>query len=124
MSGGGNGIRSGNGNGNGNGNGGRDPWTNTRLIGTVTGTETETRAVVKTGTRTVKGTRMGSGRAEERRRSATTRTRIVDAMWEMGEIWVKRKKNRRQESVGSAAANPDNLENIKEAGREAQGTRG
>ena len=34
------------------------------------------------------------------------------------------RKKRRQERFGSVAANPDKLENSKEAGREAQGTQG
>ena len=57
-------------------------------------------------------TRTGSGRAEERQISARNRTRVVNAMWETGGTWLggKRKK-RRQERVGSVAANPDNLEN-------------
>ena len=40
-----------------------------------------------------------------------------------GDLGVKRKK-RRQERVGSVAADPDNLESSKKAGREAQGTQG
>ena len=52
-------------------------------------TGTETRAVAEM----VTGTRIGSGRAEERRRSARNRTRLVDAMWETGETWVERGKN-------------------------------
>ena len=38
-----------------------------------------------------------------------------------GDLNGKRKK-RRQERVGSVAADPDNLENSKKAGREAQST--
>ena len=37
--------------------------------------------------------RIGSGRAEERRRSATNRVRVVDAVLEAGETWVERGKN-------------------------------
>ena len=66
------------------------------------------------------GTKTGLGRAEERRRSARNRTRVVAAIWEMMEIWVRREKNNR--SLGSVAVDPDNLENIKEAGRKAQDT--
>ena len=44
-------------------------------------------------------------------------------MWDKGETWVKRRK-RRQERVGSVAADPDNLENSKEARREAQDNQG
>ena len=33
-------------------------------------------------------------------------------------------KKRRQESIGSVAADPDNLENSKEAGRESNGSQG
>ena len=40
-----------------------------------------------------------------------------------GDLGGKRKK-RRQRRVGSVAANPDNLENSKEARGEAQGTQG
>ena len=40
-----------------------------------------------------------------------------------GDLVGKRKK-RRQERVGSVAVDPDNLDNVKEAGREAQDTRG
>ena len=62
------------------------------------------------------GTRMGSVRAEDRRRSARRRTRLVNAMREMGETWVERGKKRRKERVGPVAANPDNLENNSKAG--------
>ena len=64
-------------------------------IETGTGAGTETRAVAEMGTRmeTGTGTRIGSGRAEERRRSAKDRTRVVDALWETGETWVERGKN-------------------------------
>ena len=42
-----------------------------------------------------------------------------------GETLLGRKrKTRRQETVGSVAANPDNLESNKEAGGGAQGTQG
>ena len=40
-----------------------------------------------------------------------------------GDLGGKRRK-RKHESVGSVAADPDYLENINEAGREAQGTQG
>ena len=50
------------------------------------GTETRAVAEMGTGTRiTGTGTRVGSGRAEERRRSGRNRSRLVDAMWETGE---------------------------------------
>ena len=39
------------------------------------------------------GTRIGSGRAEERRRRARNRKRLVDVMREKGETWVERGKN-------------------------------
>ena len=66
-------------------------------MGTGTGTGTEARTVVAemgTGARiTGTGTRMGSERAEERRRSARNRKMVVDAMWETGEtLGGKRKK--------------------------------
>ena len=40
---------------------------------------------IETGT----GTRTGSRTAEERCRSASNRTRVVDVMWETGESWVE-----------------------------------
>ena len=61
------------------------------------GAGTETRAVAEIGTGRRMGTetetRIGSGRAEERRRSARNHTRVVDAMWETGETWVERGEN-------------------------------
>ena len=39
------------------------------------------------------GTRMGSGRAEERRKSARNRKIVVDAVRETGETRVEREKN-------------------------------
>ena len=61
------------------------------------GAGTKTRAVAEmgTGTRigTGTGTRAGTGRSKERRRSASDRTRVVDGMWETGEIRVEREKN-------------------------------
>ena len=65
---------------------------------TGTGTGTGARAVAKvgtetriTGTRT--GTRIGSGRTEERRKSARNRKIVVDAVRETGETRVEREKN-------------------------------
>ena len=66
----------------------------------------------------------GSGRAEERQRSARNPTRVVNAYVGNGRDLSGKRKTRRQERVGSVAGNPDNLENRKEAGREAQGTQG
>ena len=61
--------------------------------GTGTGTEARTLAEMETGRRmTGAGTRIGSGRAEERRRSARNRKIVVDAMWETGETWVEGEK--------------------------------
>ena len=65
-------------------------------MGTGMGTETETRTVgeMGTGTRiTGMGTRIGSGRAEERRKSARNRKIVVDALRETGETRVYREKN-------------------------------
>ena len=64
-------------------------------MGTGAGIETGAVAEIGTGTMmgTGTGTRSGSGRAEERRRSARSRTRVVDVMWEMGETWVERGYN-------------------------------
>ena len=39
------------------------------------------------------GTRIGSGRAEERRRNERNRTKRVDALWETGETWVDIENN-------------------------------
>ena len=89
---------------------------------TGTGAATETKAVVETGKGTRTGTRTGLGRAVERGRSARNPTRVVDAMWETGETWAEREKKHIQERIDSIATDPDNLENSKEAGREAQGT--
>ena len=91
-------------------------------MGTGTGAGTETRAVTNTGAGTE--TRTALGRVEERQRRARNRKRVVDTMWETGEIWVEREKKRKQESVGSVAADPDVHENSKDAERKAQGTEG
>ena len=62
--------------------------------GTGTGTEARTVAEMGTGTRiTETGTRIGSGRAEESRKSARNRKIVVDAIWETGETWAERGKN-------------------------------
>ena len=61
------------------------------------GAGTETRAIIKMGKgtrmRTGTGTKIGSGRAEERRRNARNRTRPVDALWETGETLMERGKS-------------------------------
>ena len=66
------------------------------MMGTGTGAGTVTRAIVEIGmgTRmgTGTGTRIGSVRAEERRRSARNRTRVVDVMWKTGETCMEREK--------------------------------
>ena len=55
------------------------------------GTEARTVAEMGTGTRiTGTGTRIGSGRAEDRRRSARNRKIVVDVMRETGETWAER----------------------------------
>ena len=88
-----------------------------------TGTEARTVAEMGTGTRiTGTGTRIGSGRAEERRKIARNRKIVVDAVQETRETG-KRKKCRK-ERVGSVAANPDNLQSNKEAGGGVQGAQG
>ena len=88
------GSRDGSGDGAGTGTGmGWRPVDEHRM-GTGTGTEARTVAEMGTGTRiTETGTRIGSGRAEERRRSARNRKIVVDAVWETGETWVERGKN-------------------------------
>ena len=57
-----------------------------------TGTEARTVAEMGTGT-TITGTRVGSGRAEERRKSARNPKIVVDAMRETGETRVERETN-------------------------------
>ena len=51
-----------------------------------TGTEARTVAEMETGT-AITGTRIGSGRAEARRKSARNRKIAVDAVRETGETW-------------------------------------
>ena len=60
-------------------------------MGTRTGVGTETRAIMEMGMRARMGTgtKIKSGRGEERRRSARSRTRVVDDMWELGETCEK-----------------------------------
>ena len=105
-------------------------YIHTRLVdehrmgtGTEMGAEAGTVAEMGTGT-TITGTRIGSGRAEERRGSARNRKIVVDAMWETGETWVERGRNVEKKGFSPVAANPDNLERNKEAGGGAQGTQG
>ena len=63
-------------------------------MGTGTGTGTEARTVAEMGTgTTITGTRIGLGRAEGRRKSASNRNIAVDAERETGETWVESKKN-------------------------------
>ena len=65
-------------------------------MGTGTGTGTETRTVAEIGTGTTitgTGTRIGSRRAEERRKSTRKRKIVVDAVRETGETRVEREKN-------------------------------
>ena len=57
-------------------------------------------------------------------RQIMTSPRVVDGMWETGEIRVEIEKYVDKKRIGSVAADPDNQENIKEAGREAQRTPG
>ena len=59
---------------------------------TGTGAGKETRAVAEMGTGTITGTRIGSGRAEERQRSARNCTIVVDVMWETGRLGWKQQK--------------------------------
>ena len=66
---------------------------------------------------------MGSGRVEERQRSARKRKITADTMWERGRLGWK-EKTTSTKRVRSVAVDPDNIENSKEVGREAQGTQG
>ena len=62
--------------------------------GTGTGTEGRTVEEMGAGTRIIgTGTRIGLGRAEERRKSARNRKTVVDAMRETRETWMERGKN-------------------------------
>ena len=45
-------------------------------------------------------------KAEKRRKSERTPTKVVDAMWETGETWAERRETLRHESVGSIVAEP------------------
>ena len=65
----------------------------------------------------------GSGRVDERRVCARKPRRVVDIMWKTGKTWAEGEETK-HESVGSVAANQENIENTKEAGREALGTQG
>ena len=96
-------------------------------MGTGTGTGTEARTVAEIGTGTrIMGTetRIGSRRAEERRKNARNRKIVVDVKWETWETWVESGKNAKNKRLGPIAANPDNLESNKEAEGGAQGTQG
>ena len=94
------GAQDGNGDGAGTGTGrergrGWGPVDEHRIgTGTRTGTEARTVAEMGTGT-TITGTetRIGSGRAEERRKGARNRKIAVDAVRETGETRVEREKN-------------------------------
>ena len=102
----GDGNRDVNGNGNGNGGGGERRsagrgrgwgWrpVDEHRMGTGTGTRREARTVVDMGTGrriTGTGTRIGSGRAEERRKSARNRKIVVDDVRETVETLVEREK--------------------------------
>ena len=62
--------------------------------GTGTETVTEATTVAEMGMGTaITGTRIGSGRAEVRRKSARNRKIVVDAVRETGETWVEREKS-------------------------------
>ena len=89
---------SGDGSGDGTGTGRGRGWkpVDKHRMGTGTGTGTKARTVAETGTGTRitgMGMRIGSGRAEERQKSARNRKMVVDAMRETGETWVEREKN-------------------------------
>ena len=94
------------GNGDGSGDGAGTGWERGRgrgwgsvdehRMGTGTGTGMEARIVAEMGTGTTitgTGTRIGPGRAEERRKSARNRNIVVDAVREMGGTRVEREKN-------------------------------
>ena len=103
--------------GRGRGRGGRWRPVDEHRMGTGTGPEAGTVAEMGRG-REGKGRRIGSGEAEERRRSARNRKIVVDAMWETGETWVERERKCGKKRVGPVAANPDNLASNKKAGGE------
>ena len=66
--------------------------------------------------------RIGEVRREAKKRKNSQRSCRRD-VGNGGDLGGNRKKHR-QESVGSAAGDPDNLENSNKAGKEAQGTQG
>ena len=75
------------GNGDGAGTGVESPGQTQDGNGDGSGIGNESNSGDGKGTR-ITGTKIGSGRAEERRRSARNRTRLVDTMWETGETWT------------------------------------
>ena len=69
-------------------------------MGTGTGTGTEARTVAEMGTETtITGTRIGLGRAEGRRKSATNRKIVVDAVRETGETRMESEKKIEQKGL-------------------------
>ena len=60
---------------------------------------------------------------KKRRICARKPRRDVDVMWKAGETCAGGEKTK-HESIGSVAANQDNIENRKKAGSKAQGTKG
>ena len=77
----------------GRGRGGRPVDKHRMGTGAGTGTKAKTVAGMGTGTRiTGMGSRIGSGRAKERRKSARNCKTVVDAVRETGETCVEREK--------------------------------
>ena len=64
---------------------------------------------------------IGEGRGKGKKRKKPHDSSCRSDVGNRGDFGLKRKK-RRQEIIGSVAADPDNLENSKKTGREAQGT--
>ena len=90
------GLQDGNGDGSGDGAATGKGWgpVDEHRMGTGTETGTEARTVAEMGTRTtITGSRIGSGRADGRRKSARNRKTDVDAVRETGEIWVESETN-------------------------------
>ena len=69
-----------------------------------------------------RGTR--SGRAEERQEAQETPGELSTQCGIQRRFGGWKRETRRQESIGSRNVDPEDLENIKEAGREAQGAQG
>ena len=66
----------------------------------------------------------GGWRREKGPRSARNTTKVIDAVWKKGkkgEAWAEEEKNVDKDSIGSVNVDPEDLEDDKQAEKEAQG---